>query len=101
MKVAPHAGAWIEIEEERHKIEWAIGSHPTRVRGLKSPEKRQKERLRRVAPHAGAWIEIDRLERHLRRMPVAPHAGAWIEIIRTAPKISRIRSHPTRVRGLK
>ena len=34
--VAPHAGAWIEIERER-KIEW----------------------LENVAPHAGAWIEID------------------------------------------
>ena len=32
---------------------------------------------------------------------VAPHTGAWIETYPTSYKVERIRSHPTRVRGLK
>ena len=35
MCVAPHAGAWIEIEEEDIRVD-----------------------EQQVAPHAGAWIEI-------------------------------------------
>ena len=59
--VAPHAGAWIEIN-----IRNAIGL------------------LQYVAPHAGAWIEIWIVEKKISREEVAPHAGAWIEI---RPKI--------------
>ena len=32
---------------------------------------------------------------------VAPHAGAWIETPVVCAKIARLKSHPTRVRGLK
>ena len=35
VKVAPHAGAWIEIKFSKEQIKRAGVSHPTRVRGLK------------------------------------------------------------------
>ena len=57
--VAPHAGAWIEI-------------NPT-VNVLSVSE---------VAPHAGAWIEIVRASLMIEEYVVAPHAGAWIEIMK-------------------
>ena len=56
-RVAPHAGAWIEILNSGY------------VRLNKS-----------VAPHAGAWIEIRLDCRSKNGFTVAPHAGAWIEI---------------------
>ena len=55
--VAPHPGAWIEIDEK-----------------LEEAQKTE------VAPHPGAWIEMipgvnmDGMPR------VAPHPGAWIEM---------------------
>ena len=56
--VAPHAGAWIEIND----VALSTGSIP-------------------VAPHAGAWIEIlGMLVQHAPEI-VAPHAGAWIEMM--------------------
>ena len=55
--VAPHAGAWIEIDFTQP--------------GRKS---------RSVAPHAGAWIEICQVSTFRLRNVVAPPAGAWIEI---------------------
>ena len=55
--VAPHAGAWIEME-------------PFAV----FPE------VHKVAPHAGAWIEIVTRFLAFTSHVVAPHAGAWIEI---------------------
>ena len=58
MNVAPHAGAWIEIQG--HK---------------------DKQAYQGVAPHAGAWIEIDLGTTKPIRSAVAPHAGAWIEIL--------------------
>ena len=55
-------------------------SHPSRVRGLKSADEREKFAQEIVAPLAGAWIE----------MPLATQAAYAL----TA-------SHPSRVRGLK
>ena len=57
MKVAPLAGAWIEI----------LNSY------LYSPDYS-------VAPLAGAWIEIRIMYCVLRAELVAPLAGAWIEM---------------------
>ena len=57
-KVAPLAGAWIEM--------------PRRRRDGKSDD---------VAPLAGAWIEIDWTTLTLNFDLVAPLAGAWIEMI--------------------
>ena len=55
--VAPHAGAWIEME------------HCCTVQMTVN-----------VAPHAGAWIEICAYKTISATPCVAPHAGAWIEI---------------------
>ena len=121
-RVAPHAGAWIEIS----MFFWsktATASRPTRARGLKlhgaqarrrrggvAPhagawiEIRKKRRLRfrrQVAPHAGAWIEIKRQGNPCRNAGVAPHAGAWIEIGHAAAIPIVRKSRPTRARGLK
>ena len=57
-KVAPFAGAWIEIMSE---------SKPAMVS--------------LVAPFAGAWIEISNPCKNNQRNTVAPFAGAWIEIL--------------------
>ena len=56
-KVAPSAGAWIEI--------FSIQSHIPVIL---------------VAPSAGAWIEIVKQLNELLDKEVAPSAGAWIEI---------------------
>ena len=63
-KVAPHAGAWIEIRDPL-----ATGLDPNEV-----------------APHAGAWIEISMKLRQIPLPEVAPHAGAWIEIYTASGK---------------
>ena len=57
IRVAPHAGAWIEM-------------------GLERPNPSGQ----RVAPHAGAWIEMCLATTFSAVMLVAPHAGAWIEM---------------------
>ena len=80
-RVAPHAGAWIEIISE----------------GVKNG-------LSAVVPHAGAWIEITTSCDCASIIPlVAPHAGAWIEIRENMLKkrVGKDRSLPTRERGLK
>ena len=56
-KVAPRAGAWIEIFWRC--LLWLSVF---------------------VAPRAGAWIEILWTDRGAGGLPVAPRAGAWIEI---------------------
>ena len=98
MRVAPHAGAWIETGPEG-----------------------QVNLMPRVAPHAGAWIETgigasaggcDRSlltrERGSKqphrpraggRGLVAPHAGAWIETSSKAERQSELSSLLTRERG--
>ena len=64
-RVAPRAGAWIEISG-------GAGSAPAPYR---------------VAPRAGAWIEILPLLLWYKPQSVAPRAGAWIEIARrTRPR---------------
>ena len=57
LKVAPYAGAWIEIHY----------THCVVVRSV-------------VAPYAGAWIEMINVDLPFFPVPVAPYAGAWIEI---------------------
>ena len=58
-KVAPLAGAWIEIP----------GTFDPKVTTY-------------VAPLAGAWIEITGQKSYIRTDSVAPLAGAWIEMIK-------------------
>ena len=65
-EVAPHVGAWIEIEE-----------HDRRAGGDA------------VAPHVGAWIEINNSSNDRSWERVAPHVGAWIEIQVPTPSVTR------------
>ena len=78
IKVAPFAGAWIEI----------------RV-GCSAPVSRV------VAPFAGAWIEIFAQLLRLIGGLVAPFAGAWIEILEQIDIEQVKASLPSRERGLK
>ena len=78
LRVAPHAGAWIETAYYR-------------TRPAICP----------VAPHAGAWIETSILRAMRSAAVVAPHAGAWIETFLVSAGCNYVVSHPTRVRGLK
>ena len=78
MRVAPHAGAWIEIVRDN------VGN---------------KAKL--VAPHAGAWIEMrllcllpDGQRSHPTRVRGLKYNGC-------DPRKIIPTSHPTRVRGLK
>ena len=56
--VAPFTGAWIEIGDSTRGSSAPNGSHPSRVRGLKSPGAPYQRRNSSVAPFTGAWIEI-------------------------------------------
>ena len=68
-RVAPFAGAWIEIGYRRL---WQV--------------------KKCVAPFAGAWIEIRQLKIIAKELKVAPFAGAWIEIIQPYKTVrSRLR----------
>ena len=77
-RVAPLAGAWIEIFCVRSIVY-----------------------SKSVAPLAGAWIEIIIDSMPLKIFVVAPLAGAWIEIPLLRHCIHTDPSHPLRVRGLK
>ena len=79
-KVAPLAGAWIEMPCR----------HPC---GSAYPC---------VAPLAGAWIEMPTALKANHSPDVAPLAGAWIEMHETIMiSVFVMASHPSRVRGLK
>ena len=56
MKVAPHAGAWIETSPNCSTCD-KKKSRPTRARGLKPFATPANLTAIIVAPHAGAWIE--------------------------------------------
>ena len=120
--VAPFTGAWIEIRRNRPRY-CKNESLPSRERGLKSAYSSTYSSQILVAPFTGAWIEIQSACYHniikivapftgawiemysscvlKRRAPVAPFTGAWIEIHTQRTRRSRLRSLPSRERGLK
>ena len=78
------------------------GSPPTRRRGLKLSFGVFPPFVKNVASHAEAWIETKTHRPHYHAIIVASHAEAWIETSkRWRAKASRSRSPPTRRRGLK
>ena len=77
-RVAPLAGAWIEISYGVWRV--VVPS---------------------VAPLAGAWIEIPAVFESRAKLEVAPLAGAWIEIFQPQLQLSVSLSLPSRERGLK
>ena len=56
--VAPLAGAWIEICTSKTTLSSSFSSLPSRERGLKLPIRQENRWRDTVAPLAGAWIEI-------------------------------------------
>ena len=88
-KVAPFAGAWIEMKMKYIYVVVVL-SHPSRVRGLKFMDSCITFRKWLVAPFAGAWIEITIKLYHFSAPAVAPFAGAWIEICKIGFKRFRI-----------
>ena len=78
-RVAPFAGAWIEIAVVFGKI-FLHMSLPSRERGLKFFRALASRFRFCVAPFAGAWIEISQNINMDSDEFVAPFAGAWIEI---------------------
>ena len=76
-------------------------SLPSRERGLKYGGQRFGLSSSGVAPFTGAWIEIRRFSPQRTSFSVAPFTGAWIEIMKYLLHICRIRSLPSRERGLK
>ena len=56
--VAPHGGAWIEIECEKLNILEKALSPLTEGRGLKLRPALHQRGREYVAPHGGAWIEM-------------------------------------------
>ena len=80
LKVAPLAGAWIEIKAAPAYGQ-ARESLPLRERGLKSHPLLFDFVPLYVAPLAGAWIEIVMYHALRGFHRVAPLAGAWIEIL--------------------
>ena len=57
LKVAPHAGAWIETWKAVCLLSYLLASRPMRARGLKLDVEELRIVVGAVAPHAGAWIE--------------------------------------------
>ena len=100
IRVAPHAGAWIETNAEAYG---GLGQlvAPHAGAWIETSWVRASPLLRRVAHHAGAWIETFGITSILWSFSVAPHAGAWIETDECFPATSRGESPPTRGRGLK
>ena len=95
VKVAPHAGAWIEIKQVLENYFNNGSSHLTQVRGLKFDINIHfYEPPEVVAPHAGAWIEIFKSFLGWPSILVAPHAGAWIEINNKEQKSNKTRVAP-------
>ena len=77
--VAPFAGAWIEIAGNGSDVV-RPRSLPSRERGLKYFYYSTCDIPPAVAPFAGAWIEILNYYLAIDGTCVAPFAGAWIEI---------------------
>ena len=76
--VAPFAGVWIEILLKGCDVGEVV-----------------------VAPFAGVWIEISWKLQILKISRVAPFAGVWIEIYNHNTGLIYLKSHPSRVCGLK
>ena len=80
-KVAPHAGAWIEILYVCNSVPSAV-SHPMRVRGLKSISTKTYTGIYASShPMRVRGLKFCMLNVNIFHKRVAPHAGAWIEII--------------------
>ena len=78
-RVAPHAGAWIEISSPSTSARAAVVA-PHAGAWIEMVNIFTSASVTFVAPHAGAWIEMVNIFTSASVTFVAPHAGAWIEI---------------------
>ena len=101
IRVAPLAGAWIEIVFILLLQGYGTTSLPSQERGLKYRQNIKTYNLSVVAPLAGAWIEIAPDSTCFCSPMVAPLAGAWIEMGIATYVYNRFASLPSRERGLK
>ena len=100
VKVAPFAGAWIEIFDSANNA-LVIKVAPFAGAWIEISGGILALIIIFVAPFAGAWIEILTAILFLTKRAVAPFAGAWIEIIQYYTNCIMVRSLPSRERGLK
>ena len=99
-RVAPLAGAWIETQSLQNVVKCYVA--PLAGAWIETYRPVEVAANADVAPLAGAWIEtgLPRLSTGLSL--VAPLAGAWIETSSVGkPEKADLKSHPSRVRGLK
>ena len=104
MLTPPFTGAWIEISDARFLLKRSCGRTLHGCVDWNCAGRRSISCRLDVAPFTGAWIEIIHAPRWWGEWhSVAPFTGAWIEIgWYVAGMIpAGIRSHPSRVRGLK
>jgi len=93
-KVAPRAGAWIEIE--KLEIQKQIIESPlAQGRGLKSATEEELEEAKKVAPRAGAWIEIKHVTIKQLILPSPLAQGRGLKC-RQCLSIRHYRSRPSR-----
>ena len=101
-KVAPLAGAWIEISIRLTATTTPQWVAPLAGAWIEIASTATMEAAKDVAPLAGAWIEIRGMKTGNGSARVAPLAGAWIEIeCPSKSEITRVGSLPSRERGLK
>ena len=77
--VAPHAGARIEIMR-RYSLIWDFMSLPTRERGLKLTKKQGFATCYLSLPTRERGLKLTMVKNIISHVIVAPHAGARIEI---------------------
>ena len=100
-KVAPLAGAWIEIACARISFCVNIKSLPSRERGLKSLVGQVIYNVHKSLPSRERGLKFPGGKEFINSGQVAPLAGAWIEIFIVSSDIPKSRSLPSRERGLK
>ena len=118
IRVAPHRGAWIEIDDfvfgivrrdvAPHRGAWieilgvgagdsAFASPLTEGRGLKSREDKRRKLLTDVAPHRGAWIEIARRRQRQVDHGMSPLTeGRGLKRETSLPRVSGTPCRPSR-----
>ena len=100
-RVAPLAGAWIEMYFAGIRILYLKSSLPSRERGLKyeNPNKGLDLKLSLPSRERGLKLCIEKELKY--NHCVAPLAGAWIEITVPWSHLPHLLSLPSRERGLK
>ena len=100
LKIAPRAGAWIEIQAVVEVVAEVVIA-PRAGAWIEITSRRVASARTGIAPRAGAWIEISHRLLSFMSTRIAARAGAWIEITKTCDSSRGASSHLVQVRGLK